>query len=239
MSNSTFSGNRADNYGGGGIYNYTDSTLTVSNSTFSGNRATQYGGGIYNYLGTATVSNSTFSGNRAGKGGGGIYNSDNLGSNGVNQTKEHDRREQPERGNNCAGTITDGGGNLSYPDATCPGIYGDPLLGPLQDNGGPTQTMALLSGSAAIDAANDAICATPPVNNRDQRGVTRPQGPHCDIGAYEVMPPARFPADHHEIAAQPADRDREHRQPFRFHVLLDARSSMATSTSGLGWPLSP
>ena len=46
--------------------------------------------------------------------------------------------------------------------------------------------MALGPGSAAIDAANDAICAAPPVNNRDQRGIARPQGPHCDIGAYEA-----------------------------------------------------
>jgi len=46
--------------------------------------------------------------------------------------------------------------------------------------------MALGVGSAAIDAANDATCAAAPVNGRDQRGVTRPQGAHCDIGAFEV-----------------------------------------------------
>ena len=66
---------------------------------------------------------------------------------------------------------------------TCPGINGDPLLGPLEDNGGPTQTMALGFASAAIDAGDDSTCAAAPVNNRDQRGITRPQGPHCDIGA--------------------------------------------------------
>jgi hypothetical protein len=95
-------------------------------------------------------------------------------------------------GGNCAGPyITDGGGNLSFPDTTCPGINADPMLGPLQDNGGPTETMALGEGSAAIDAADDAICAAPPVNNLDQRGVTRPQGLHCDIGAVEqVLEPA-------------------------------------------------
>jgi hypothetical protein len=48
-------------------------------------------------------------------------------------------------------------------------------------------TLALGPGSAAIDAADDAICAAPPVNNLDQRGVTRPQGAHCDIGAVEQM----------------------------------------------------
>ena len=90
-------------------------------------------------------------------------------------------------GSNCTGEITDGGGNLSYPDASCPGINADPLLGPLQDNGGPTWTMALGPGSAAIDAANDTTCASDPVNNLDQRGIVRPQGAHCDIGALEQL----------------------------------------------------
>ena len=55
----------------------------------------------------------------------------------------------------------------------------DPRLGPLQDNGGPTPTHALLLGSPAIDASS-ACPAT------DQRGVTRPQGAGCDIGAFEA-----------------------------------------------------
>jgi hypothetical protein len=58
----------------------------------------------------------------------------------------------------------------------------------LQDNGGFTQTMALGVGSPAIDAGNDATCA-----DTDQRGVARPQGSYCDIGAYEVeFPPNAF-----------------------------------------------
>ena len=90
-------------------------------------------------------------------------------------------------GGNCAGSkITDDGGNLSYPDATCPGIHGDPVLGPLRANGGPTSTMALGAGSPARDAADPAICAAAPVNNLDQRGVTRPQGAGCDIDAFEA-----------------------------------------------------
>ncbi len=82
---------------------------------------------------------------------------------------------------NCAGAITDGGHNLS--DATCPFATGNAALGSLQDNGGPTPTIALQAGSAAIDQG--AGC--PPT---DQRGVARPSGAACDIGAYEVTPPA-------------------------------------------------
>ena len=124
------------------------------------------------------MTNSTVSGNSASDGAG-IYNYG--GSVTIRNTIVANNP-----GGNCFGTITDGGGNLSYPDATCPGINREPALGPLQNNGGPTQTMALGSGSAAIDAANDAICADAPVNNRDQRGIPRPYGPHCDIGAYEA-----------------------------------------------------
>jgi hypothetical protein len=95
-------------------------------------------------------------------------------------------------GPDCYGTVTSGGHNLLGDDSSCSGFTADgdlvnvdPLLGPLQNNGGPTQTKALLDGSPAIDAADDAACAAPPVNGKDQRGVSRPQGPHCDMGAYE------------------------------------------------------
>lgn len=59
-------------------------------------------------------------------------------------------------------------------------------LGPLQDNGGPTKTHALLPGSPAIGAGNTDVCKFTPVNNRDQRNVTRLSDGKCDIGAYEV-----------------------------------------------------
>jgi predicted outer membrane repeat protein len=207
VDDSTFSGNRADLYQGGGISS--DGTLTVSNSTFFGNSATASGGGgIWNNgeFGTATVTNSTFSVNNASSGGG-IYT---LGNNMIvtNSTFSGNRANEgggvyqysfgaatlkntivanSSMGDNCSGPFVNGGGNLSYPDTTCPGINADPKLGPLQHNGGPTETMALGEGSAAIDAADDAICAAPPVNNLDQRGFPRPWGAHCDIGAVEQI----------------------------------------------------
>ena len=174
VSSSTFSGNSAGAYygaSGGGIEN-AGGTLTVSNSTFSGNSATSSdlvesaGGGISNG-GTLTVTNSSFSGNTASQGGG-FWNSGTA-------TFKNTIVANNRPGGNCRGaTIIDGGGNLSYPGTACPGINANPMLGPLQNNGGPTETMALGPGSAAIDAGNDAICAADPVNNLDQRGVTRP-----------------------------------------------------------------
>ncbi len=68
-----------------------------------------------------------------------------------------------------------------------PTVSADPKLGALADNGGPTQTMSLLPGSPAIDAGDDATCET-----ADQRGITRPQGPHCDIGAFEITGPVEY-----------------------------------------------
>jgi CSLREA domain-containing protein len=91
---------------------------------------------------------------------------------------------------NCATemALADGGHNLSFGDATCPVSFatGDPKLGPLGDHGGPTQTIGLGAGSAAIDQGPTLAGGCPPV---DQRGVARPFGPACDIGAYEVSAP--------------------------------------------------
>jgi hypothetical protein len=92
-------------------------------------------------------------------------------------------------GGNCATPlVTNGGHNLSFGDSSCPSTFlsGDPNLGPLQDNGGPSWTIDLGTGSAAIDQipATGAGCPA-----TDQRGVVRPAGPMCDIGAYEVAPP--------------------------------------------------
>lgn len=177
VSNSTFVGNNAGVAGGGGINSF--GALNVSNSTFFGNTTGSQGGGVSGN-GTVVISNSTFSGNGASQGGGIHQWSGSL-------TLKNTIIANSLAGGNCSGTITDGGGNLSYPDTTCPGINADPVLGPLQNNGGPTWTMVLGQGSAAIDAGDDSICAAPPVNNLDQRGISRPQGLHCDIGAVEQV----------------------------------------------------
>jgi hypothetical protein len=65
----------------------------------------------------------------------------------------------------------------------------NPLLGTLADNGGPTETHALLAGSPAIDAGDNSTCAAGPVSGMDQRGILRPQGLVCDVGAFEVEQP--------------------------------------------------
>jgi CSLREA domain-containing protein len=84
---------------------------------------------------------------------------------------------------NCVAPESDGGHDISFPDATCAGANVDPQLLPLADNGGPTLTQALGPLSPAIDAV-PAVGAGCPAT--DQRGVSRPQGPACDIGAFEV-----------------------------------------------------
>jgi hypothetical protein len=198
VNNSTISGNRAGTFSGG-IHNV--GTLTVNNSTISGNRAGTFSGGIHN-VGTLTVNSSTISGNSAGTDNGGIGNAsagtltvnnstisgnsaNNNGGgigNGSTATLNNTIVANNE-GGNCAGLpVTDDGGNLEWPGNDCGfALSADPLLGPLADNGGPTQTHALQPDSPAIDAA---VECPPPAT--DQRGVSRPQGDACDIGSFEL-----------------------------------------------------
>jgi hypothetical protein len=191
VANSTFSGNSVSSHDGiyeygGGIFNA--DSVTVTNSTFSGNSAAR-GGGIYNYAGTLTVINSTLSGNPAMIYGGGIYNAGGTlnYSNTIiaNSVSGGDCVNDSAIGTNTKNLVEDGG---------CSAFFsGDPKLGSLADNGGPTRTFALLAGSTAIDAGDNAVCAdVNTVNNLDQRGKPRPEdgdlvpGAVCDIGAYEV-----------------------------------------------------
>jgi LPXTG-site transpeptidase (sortase) family protein len=176
VSGSTFSGNT-----GGAIYSNGSGALTVTNSTISGNQSNWGAGGIYS-LGTLNVNFSTITGNTAGglSSSAGIYNNSGIttitnsiiAGNLLNTTA-----------NNCGGTI--GGSNNRSDDNTCgAGFYSASInLGTLGDHGGGTQTIPILTGSSAIDAA---ACGSIPA---DQRGISRPQGAGCDIGAYELQSP--------------------------------------------------
>jgi hypothetical protein len=91
-------------------------------------------------------------------------------------------------GGNCSASVLDSGNNLTFAGDGCPGTFstGDPNLGALQDNGGPAQTISLAPGSAAIDKVPSTGAGCPAT---DERGVHRPVGSGCDVGAYEVAPP--------------------------------------------------
>lgn len=188
----------------GGFYN--NGTLTIRGSTINGNSVvagTRRGGGFYND-GPLTIVNSTISGNFAmGGTGGGIH----VGSGSIallNTTITNNFAasgsaidgfvasvENTIIANNAGSALqcpflTGGGHNLDTDNSCFSGInvvHGDPLLGPLALNGGPTKTHALGVGSPAIDAGTNAGCPA-----TDQRGISRPQGPSCDIGAFEFTP---------------------------------------------------
>lgn len=187
VSASTFSGNSAT-FNGGAIWAF--DTLTVINSTFSGNSSGSLGGAIANEF-AMNLSDSTFSGNSA-AGGGGIWNDFATVAAKGNLLASN----SPDNCEDDGGGLVSQGYNLSS-DASCATSFtmtGDlnstaAGLAPagLADNGGPTQTIALLSTSAAVDAIPVADCTDVSGNtvSADQRGVSRPQGAGCDIGAFE------------------------------------------------------
>jgi hypothetical protein len=160
INNSTLSGNTAES--GGAIFNEATASILLSNTTVAANTATggASGGGVFNDGGSVTLVGTMLAGNTS------------------------------PTGPDCGGAITSAGYNLVQDSSGCTftpfgtdltGV--DPLLGPLADNGGPTRTHALLAGSPAIDhLPSGPVCG----GGADQRGIVRPRGAGCDIGAFEL-----------------------------------------------------
>ena len=185
---STLSGNSTGGPGpfsglGGAITNFAAGAATIANSTLSGNSADERGGAIWN-IGQVTVGSSTIFGNSADEGGG-IFN---FVSSLILDNTIVAGNTAATAGTDIAGGFTSNDHNLIGDSTDVVFIGGsgnhdlydvDPLLGPLQDNGGPTETHALLVGSPAINAGDASLTV-------DQRGFARPVGPATDIGAYEL-----------------------------------------------------
>ncbi|MEP7015117.1 MAG: choice-of-anchor Q domain-containing protein [Verrucomicrobiota bacterium] len=173
---------------GGGIWS--DGTVTINNSTIANNTGGtgSQGGGIYTENSAISLNDSTVSGNSAAEGGG-IYNNGST----VNSGDTIVARNTAPSGPDFFGAIASQGYNLIGDTADSTGETGtdlvnmDPQLGPLQNNGGLTLTMALLPTSPAIDMGNPAFdpnAFTPPMNT-DQRGSARVVNGRIDIGSYE------------------------------------------------------
>ncbi|HYP50943.1 MAG TPA: choice-of-anchor Q domain-containing protein, partial [Pyrinomonadaceae bacterium] len=196
--NSTFSRNIAGSHGrngGGGLR--TDGAANIANSTFSGNIAQSGRGGAIFYDGTSlTLNNVTIVGNIAGLAGGGIYNRTVMNS--------FDLRNSiiaNNTGGDVVGTVTTFGNNLIGAASIGSGFIDsdllnqNPLLAPLANNGGQTQTHALLPNSPAVNAGNNCVVNGSCVGGSpfqplttDQRGSGFPRqfGANVDIGAFEV-----------------------------------------------------
>ena len=189
LETSTVSGNTANvagnQSGGGGVWT---SSTDVETSTISGNTlntgavATQTGGGgLFTLDFGATVLNSTIAANSSTAPGGGLFNA------ALSATVLGNTIVAANAGENCAGT-TDSSNNNIQSDSSCSFGQGsdqsntDPLIDPLGDYGGPTQTHRLRPGSPAINGAAFGQCFP-----SDQRGIVRgsPPGGDCDIGAFE------------------------------------------------------
>lgn len=200
IANTTISNNRAlcegacGEYtvgGGGALASWSPKPFTITNTTLSGNTSDVRGGGLYlRHLGTVTLVNTTITNNTAPEGSG---VSDTAAKAGYPFTIE----SSLIAGNHVSGGATSeevvtvheiagshdliASANVALPGDT---IGGDPMIGPLADNGGPTLTHALLTGSPAIDAGSNAANL-----DTDQRGgsYVRVFGVAADIGAFEAQ----------------------------------------------------
>jgi len=207
VSNSTIKSNTSD-FSAGGIYNA--SYLVLINSTLRGNLANLDGGAMFNNgTGSANIYNSTIVFNAAdwdadinGGQAGGIYNSNSSVVNLFNSLVAGNSVSGAPVYDDCRGNFNSHGWNLIGAESVSPSgasctIYGSwmnlndlNLLGPLQDNGGPTQTTALLPGNNAIDHGSSVLGCVDDANTplvTDQRGFARVAGTWCDIGAYEFV----------------------------------------------------
>lgn len=183
LTNVTFSGNSA--MAGGGIFNLESSPL-LTNVTFSGNRATAAGAGMRNVDNSnPTLTNVTFSNNRADFNGSAmsnrndsnpqIYSTIFWGNTDSTETQIFNENSTPI----LSDSVVQGGCPVG---STCTNIItGDPMLGALGSHSGFAQTIPLLANSSAVDIGTNVDCPA-----TDQRGVTRPQGSACDIGAFEL-----------------------------------------------------
>lgn len=193
VQDSTITGNYSGSYGGGID---TSGAAIIQNSTISGNSTGGFGGGIRAWgYGTLTIQSSTITANSGGIGTGGLWQE--WGS----TTVKNSIIANQSSGDDCAiysETITSQGYNIE--SATSCGFTGAGdqqnktttlYLGALADNGGPTQTHALGSGSVAIDRIANGTNGCVSGTSVDQRGAVRADGSNrggsaCDVGAYEA-----------------------------------------------------
>ena len=210
ITDSTFSGNNATIYGGGALLNAAgsetvagdtfvsnkgpgggaidnDTSLSISDSTFNGNTAGGNGGGAVENFGQTTITQSTLDANTS------PYGADILNYRGYTLAISQSIVGDGLQGANCdaSAPISDGGYNIdsgsscgfSMSNHSLPNTAPD--LDALASNGGPTQTMALAPGSPALDAIPPSVTGCS--GGTDQRGIARPQGSGCDVGAYELV----------------------------------------------------
>ena len=252
IENNTFTGNSAVSGGAIRLY-FAEKPVYVRGNTFIGNTASNVGGAIFEtaaYTGFLNLVNNTFYANQANQGGAVIASDAEI----KNNTFSHNKATQSSvdsgaslylwspmdiklynniLANNTGGgecysagsgvTQLNGNNNLIEDGSPkcMPTITGDPALGSLGDNGGPTYTMSLSPESPAINAGDSANCPA-----TDQRGIARPQGSGCDIGAFEYIPlPTATPTNTPTATQTPTATATP---PYSYHPLLLSLTSSQT-----------
>jgi hypothetical protein len=227
-----FTNNTVVNGSGGGVGVGSGTIVNIRNSTISGNFAT-FGGGIYNNAGTLNLLNDTITNNLAtGDVGGGPVGGPSAVGGGIDTTSGTATNiknsivagNSAQSSTNIAGTSTDQGNNI---------LTGDPLIAALANNGGLSRTHALLAGSPALDAGDNAAAAAIPLTT-DQRGAgfgrtldaaDADTTQTVDIGAFEADPSVE------DITDKSTDEDTPIVVPFNVGDAATAFGSITATSS--------
>ena len=233
---------------GGAVFN-NGGAVVITNSTLTGNSAQGgtgvnkgqgLGGAVFSRNGSVTLLNSTVSGNTAAQGGRGVYVLSDAGSAtatlnntllGQSDTLVTDFVAAQTAAGGSTAPTTSGVGNLIRTQTGFNGTItsaADPKLNALASNGGPTQTLALQSGSPALDAGNDAAASSLATDQRGA-GFLRIVGAHVDIGAYEAAAAASAPT----VTTQPASQTVTASQSVTFTA-----AASGTPTPTVQWQVS-
>ena len=236
LTNTTVSGNTAGDYGGG-IFN-NGGVAALADSTVSGNVGGQLGGAIVNG-GTLTLTNCTVSGNNSGPGGHAVFNFSNGTAN-IKNTIVAGNIVGSGAGPDLGGSFDSQDYNLigntsgaSFTGTTAHNITNvNAQLGPLANNGGPTQTHALLAGSPALDAGDNSVTGAPLNLSTDQRGAGFSRivdGPDADTTATVDIGALEAQVSLEDITDKTTNED-THLQ-FSFNVGGSASITSVTATS--------
>ena len=234
LNNSTISNNQSQGSGGGGIYAQ-GGTLNLNNVTVTGNSSTNAGGGLLNNGAIVNLNRSIIAGNTAPS----YTGSELVHYSGTTQANNYNVFGHSGLSNTTAFAygFTPGANDFNATTNGTPTALASILDTTLTNNGGSTQTHALVSGSPAIDFGPSAACTAAPISGVDQRGASRnvdgnssASSNECDSGAYEYLGGMSVATDTPTATNTPTNTPTDTSTPTATNTPTDTSTPTATNT---------